>query len=57
MAYKPKRMMTNHEALPEALSRKCQWGHWHAHLVGKARALKLPSAQETCANMSSSQLL
>ena len=41
--------MTNHEALAEALSRKCTGGHRHAHLVGKSactRAAQYP--KEMC---------
>ena len=39
-AYKPTRLMTNHEALTEALSRRCVGGHRHVHLVGKATCMK-----------------
>ena len=39
-AYKPTTTVTNHEALAEALSRKCTGGHRHAHLVGKNACTK-----------------
>ena len=39
-AYKPTRMMTNHEALAEALSQQCNGRHRHAQLVGKTACAK-----------------
>ena len=39
-AYKPTTIVTNHEALAGALSRKCMGGHRHAHLVGKTACTK-----------------
>ena len=39
-AYKPTTTVTNHEALAEALSRRCTGGHRHAHLVGKTACTK-----------------
>ncbi len=39
-AYKPTRVLTNHEALAEALSRQCNGMHRHAHLVGKTACTK-----------------
>ena len=39
-AYKPTRMMSNHEALAGALSRQCDGKHRHAHLVGKTACTK-----------------
>ena len=35
-AYKPTRVLTNHPAITEALSRRCDGNHRHAHLVGKS---------------------
>ena len=40
LAYKPTTIVTNHEALSEALSRRCAGGHRHAHLVGKTACTK-----------------
>lgn len=40
MAYKPTMMVTNHEAVAEAVSRRCTGGHRHAHLVGKTACTK-----------------
>ena len=39
-AYKPTIIVTNHQALSEALSRRCVGGHRHAHLFGKTACTK-----------------
>ena len=45
MACTPTKVITNHDTLAEALSRKCNGAHRHVHLVGKAactRAAQYP---------------
>ena len=44
-AYKPTRILTNHPALAEVLTKRCDGSHRHAHLVGKSactRAAQYP---------------
>ena len=45
-ACKPTIIVTNHEALSEALSRRCVGGHRHAHLVGKIACTKAAQRPE-----------
>jgi hypothetical protein len=48
-AYKPTKMMSNHEALTEALSRQCDGSHRHAQLVGKRRVRRPRNTHKRCA--------
>ena len=51
-AYKPTKMMSNHEALAEALSRQCDGKHRHAQLVGKTACTKAAEyPQDMCAEV------